>query len=87
MRQNIISVIGRDGKEERYRRVCKKSARRIHETESILVTACKTNVNSPWAHFSELKVDEDFDMFVDEFSYYNCNTERGKYPAFYVSMN
>ena len=30
---------------------------------------------------------ENFDQLYNSFSYYNCNPETGRYPAFYINEN
>lgn len=34
-----------------------------------------------------VKCIKDFEKIVNEYSYYNCNSELGKYPAYYITDN
>ena len=59
-----------------------------NEGKNFIMVSCKLrpefgiNVNS--ASWKQLK---DFDKLINEFSYYNCgDSERGRYPAFYVEL-
>lgn len=38
----------------------------------------------PISKSTEQWIDQDFDKIVNEFTYYNCDNERGKYPNFFV---
>lgn len=72
-----------------YTKIDKRQARKLWgEGKNFIMVSCKLrpefgiNVNS--ASWKQLK---DFDKLVNEFSYYNCgDSERGRYPAFYVEL-
>ena len=77
-------VIKEGGKAEKYRRITKRSARKLCETEEILLTPCK----APSMYFAaRLDIDYGFDEFVNAFTYYNCNKETGDYPSFFVRIH
>ena len=66
-------------------RVTKATAKKLFVAgKEVLLYPCNTNPSSPW--FGECSMDkgEDFDVQVNAFSYYNCSSEAGRYPAFYA---
>lgn len=75
------------------KRVNKATARRLFN-EGVLIGFCPVNINplSPWGVVVFRDNDDtdgdklDFDKFVNAFTYYNCNNEAGKYPAFYAKI-
>ena len=74
---------------KRYRKVTKPTAKKLFEKgEDILVCACKMNPSSLWRPFTVANKRNswycDFEKFINEFTFYNCNAETGRYPHFYV---
>ncbi len=72
---------------KRYRKVTKPMARKLYEEgKSILMCACKLNPASEWGTYSIIsnKDEVSFDRAVNAFTYYNCNSETGSYPHYYV---
>ena len=76
-----------------WRRVNKATARRVFENDgTILLCPVKLRPDSMWrpispiAHSlsSELDIKREFDVYVNEFEFYNCNNESGRYVAFYA---
>ena len=70
-----------------YKRITKRLARKLHEMGMpYFMQACKMSIDNPWESPMPVtnKQDRDFDAFVNEFKYYNCDYERGYYPHFYV---
>lgn len=69
-------------------RVDKTTARTLYKTGRYArVHFCPVNLNpeSPWELlWNPPNNDIPFDQLVNEYSYYNCDNERGRYPAFYV---
>ena len=73
-------------------RVSKPSARKLYNKGvEIYITPCKISPENCWGigswHTKDLSVDfdEDFDILVRDFTWYNCQYEDwGRYPAFYV---
>lgn len=49
---------------------------------------CKANpcsiwISPMWFNFSSV---EEFNKVVNEYTYYNCNNEVGRYPHFYIEL-
>ena len=69
-------------------RIDKTTARALYKTgRHTRVHFCPVNLNpeSPWGLlWNPPNNDIPFDQLCNEYSYYNCDTERGRYPAFYV---
>lgn len=72
-----------------YKRISKAKARKLYDNGiDIMVVPCNLSPENPWGigvttngHYWD---HADFDKFVLEFTWYNCNdNETGKYPAFY----
>ena len=77
-----------------YKRITKTQAiKKWNNNETFFIDSCKMIPGNSWGttmminaenmqerkdHFSS------FDSFLNNFSYYNCDNERGYYPAFYV---
>lgn len=74
-----------------YKRITKKEAARRYNAGEI-VRICPANVSSVnmWGMFSDTvnnrtgSICTEFETVVNAFAYYNCNSETGKYPAYYV---
>lgn len=72
-------------------RINKAAARKLwNEGRNFIIVPCKCSPNGLGALYTEtdLSTDADirrtFDTFVNEFEFYNCNPETGKYAAFYT---
>lgn len=69
-------------------RVNKIIARRLYNLGfDVGLCPSKANPESPWglmSKFNKYNYDNSFDDLCSCFIWYNCNTELGKYPAFYV---
>lgn len=69
-------------------RISKKEAKKLYESgQNVIIVACKMN---PENHFLPSPImnkilchNESFEVWVNSFTYYNCNNETGRYPAFY----
>ena len=77
----------------RVRQVSKTRARRLYEDgKTIYMLACKMRYNNVWQSpcpmNKKLRAWENhtFDTIVNEFTFYNCDNERGKYPCFFVKV-
>lgn len=71
------------------KRITKSTARKLYsEKKSFWMTACNMRpefgafIGSPSYDYET--TDWTFDQLVNAFTYYNCNNERGRYPAYYV---
>lgn len=68
-------------------RINKRVARKLfNEGKTFWITACNMRpecglLMNAGTYENELA---DFDIFVNSFTYYNCNNETGRYPAFYI---
>lgn len=82
-----------------YRRITKPTARKLFNMgTSIYMLPCKCRMTEPeskefsWVYPAEInmfdsKEDERlFDAMVNAYMYYNCNSELGYYPHYYVSV-
>ena len=72
-----------------YRQIQKRTAHKAYNNGvMVFIIPCKANVNSAWIQFSELNVDrlenQNFDVVVNQYEYYNCNSELGTYSHFYI---
>lgn len=56
------------------------------KTWRIYAIPCKANINSLWVEFFEKECVgvEDFEKWVNEVMYYNCNNEMGRYLHYYI---
>ena len=78
---NAISMGG-------YTRISKRAASKLYNTKTrVYICACKLRPDNMWQPAIEVKksdYDFDFSNYVNEFEYYNCDNERGKYASFYI---
>ena len=71
------------------KRVNKSVARKLFNLgKDIFMIPCKANPHSPWTGFAVINNSEGdvFDKIVNAYEYYNCNSEMGYYPHYYVEM-
>lgn len=71
--------------------IAKQRARRLYEQgKTIYLQSCNMRFNTMWqsacpiSKSTEQWEEQDFDKTVNEYTYYNCDCERGKYPNFFV---
>lgn len=73
---------------ENFIRINKKVARKLYNLGvDIGMCPCKANPESPWGlivMINKNRYDYTFDKAVNEFEWYNCNSELGQYPAYYI---
>lgn len=71
-----------------YKRINKREARKLYDNKiPVLIIPCNCNPLSAWlTGFIMIKYEKSFDTLVNEFIYYNCNSELGYYPAFYTEV-
>jgi hypothetical protein len=68
-------------------RISKQAAKKRYEAQQLVViTPCKCAPGNKWCIENRMfnVGGRTFDQYVNEWSYYNCNSELGRYPAFYV---
>ena len=69
-----------------YIRVGKKDARKYYKSGfKVFVLPCNVGLNSSWISPTILPKSRDFDNIMNEYMYYNCNSELGYYPSFFIS--
>ena len=73
-----------------FTRISKSAARKIFENGGVLYV-CPVKFYPEFSarfNFFELNSDKEmwasFDEFMNDFSYYNCYNETGRYPAYYI---
>lgn len=73
------------------KRTNKAIARKMwNEGRNFIIVPCKCSPVGIGALYTETDLSEDyntrrpFDTFVNEFEFYNCNNETGRYAAFYI---
>lgn len=69
-----------------YRRITKTTARKMYDQrQPFCVIPVKLHPESPWGLlYAVTDFSEPFETLLNAFCYYNCDNERGKYPAFYI---
>ena len=70
-------------------KIRKNTARKLfNDGQELIIIPCKCAPGGAWlTGFRICKNDlenADFDRLINEFEYYNCNAEMGKYTAFYI---
>lgn len=69
-------------------RVNKTVARKLYNQGfDVGLCPCKANPESPWwliSFVNNNRYDHTFDEIVTKYAWYNCNSELGKYVAYYV---
>lgn len=68
-------------------RVQRRTAKRLFEEgNEVFITPHKMRFSAQWnpPHSIMAGSESKFDDIVNSFIYYQCNTETGKYPSFYV---
>lgn len=71
--------------------IAKQRARRLYEQgKTIYLQSCNMMFDGMWqsacpiSHETRAWDEQTFDSIVNEYTYYNCDCERGKYPNFFV---
>lgn len=88
----VLSISGKKAKQ-----VSIKSAEKAYnDGKQLWLHPCNMRVNNPWQSPMPLnKADVDnnaftngssFKAMVNDYKYYNCDNERGKYPIFFVEV-
>lgn len=72
-----------------YTRIHGSTARRLFEAGQIIyLVPCRVNPASPWAcpagYRKKTGSARTWAELVNSYTYYNCNTETGRYPAYYI---
>ena len=70
------------------KRINKTTARKLYnEHKDFWITACNMRPECGILIGSssfERMTETPFDVMVNSFTYYNCDNERGRYPAYYI---
>lgn len=72
---------------KKFKRVSKATARRLFDNGDIIrIAPCKVNIDNEifYLDITRKTHGSDFDKFVNECAYYNCNGELGYYLSYYV---
>lgn len=71
--------------------ITKQRARRLYEQgKTIYLQSCNMRFNTMWQSACPISKESGqwgehtFDSLVNEYIYYNCDQERGKYPCFFI---
>ena len=70
-----------------YVRVAKPRAKKLFNTgKPLYLLPCMASPHSPWNQFAlvDNMQARTFDQQVNAFEYYNCNSQMGKFAAYYV---
>ena len=67
-------------------RVSKRTAKKLF-SEGKRVFIQPSNYYPFGAWYNAMEIHEDFDRVSTEYAWYNCDSERGYYPSFYVQVN
>lgn len=73
----------------RFRRINKTAARKAYNKgEVIFMQSCNMPFESVWSSACQIVPDTatSFDSVVNAFQYYNCDSERGRYPHYYIEV-
>lgn len=68
------------------KQINKTAARKLYkEGKPFIIVPCNMSPDSMFAiHMKSGWMWRNFDNFYNEFCYYNCNNETGRYPRFYL---
>lgn len=72
-----------------YRRINKATARKVYDNgKTIFMQSCNIRFDSMWQSACPITPDgtTSFDSVVNAFQYYNCDSERGRYPHYYIEV-
>lgn len=70
-----------------YHRITAPRARKIAKAgEVVYVVPCKVSPANLWGITVQVSTEDadNWDVFINAYTYYNCNHEMGYYPAFYT---
>lgn len=68
-------------------RISKQEAKKRYEAQQhVIIIPCKCVPGNKWCIGNRMYNvgGRTFEQYLNEWSYYNCNSELGRYPAFYV---
>lgn len=69
-----------------FKRIHKTNAKRLFR-DGVPVYILAKNYrpsNNMWVSPVEIPQDQPFERFVNQYTYFNCTNETGRYPAFYL---
>lgn len=80
---NACTFYNNDG--SKYVRISKSMARNFHIMGyDIIVAPCNACLFTQWRVEGTMTASDDFDKYVDSYTYYNCNNKMGRYVSYYV---
>lgn len=69
------------------RKISKTRARKLHTKGfTVYVYPSKVFHGTPWLSPMEIRPDLDFDKWIENFKYYNCNKELGNGVAYFEEV-
>ena len=70
-----------------YPRITKRQAEARYKTgQTVYILPCNMHPENAWQRPIDMNYPgRDFHSVASEYSYYNCDGERGRYPAYYIS--
>lgn len=92
-----LKMPDRDGIDRNVKQVTKTAAKKaFNKGETIWLHPCNMRLNNPWG-IRPCPIDKEQAFYVDEsrafeavvnnFKYYNCDNERGKYPIYFIKVD
>ena len=70
-----------------YERITRAKARTMHaEGEAVFCLPSNTNPEGIWVKPAEMPINREFDLFVQEYKFYNCNSVLGRNVSFYKEV-
>ena len=90
--KETLSISGKKAKQVNI----KVAEKAYNEGKQIWLLPCNMRINNPWQHPMPLctsdvennafTIGSTFKEIVNDFKYYNCDNERGKYPSFFIEV-
>ena len=79
---------------KRVKQVNKTTARKYYENgKTVYIHSCNMTINNMWQSLCPVNQADypdgfmqSFDSIVYSFKYYNCDSERGKYPIYFIEV-
>ncbi len=69
-------------------RITKQQARkRLADGKTVYICACNMNPDHPFGGAARIPENRDFQIFINEYRFYNCDYERGYYVNFYIEKS
>ena len=72
------------------KQINKTEAKKVYEQgQDVYLNACNMMLKNSWTrpNYINKKSCEKFEAMVNEYEYYNCCSERGKYANYFININ